>query len=294
MAGIRYLKHEAIDHAAWNRCISNSLNPQVYGYSWYLEAITAGQWDALVFGDYEAVFPLAWRRKFGLKVVYQPFFCQQLGLFAPEGFTGKQADFLKAIPKQFVKVYLQLRPQVETGLPLEVKPNFILSLNAPYDTLKQGYNSDARKNLKSGLSDELTITYIDSPQPVIELYKEVWGPLNPHVSELHYDRFAAACIEAQKHDAILCVEARNNGTLLGRAIFLKSPSFLHYVCAAPTDEGKKSGVMHHIIDFIIKEYSGQALFLDFEGSAIPSVARFYQKFNPINLPYSIYSAVRLF
>ncbi|MEM6725303.1 MAG: hypothetical protein AAF598_14780 [Bacteroidota bacterium] len=79
---IRYLKRDEIDQLKWDSCVHYANNGQVYGYTWYLDNV-AEDWDGLVEGDYESVFPLVWNSKiFGIKQLYQPFLSQQLGLFS--------------------------------------------------------------------------------------------------------------------------------------------------------------------------------------------------------------------
>ncbi len=55
------------------------------------------------------------------------------------------------------------------------------------------------------------------------------------------------------------------------------------MCAAPTVEGKKHGIMHGIIAHAMENFPDHTI--DFEGSQIESVAAFYQKFGSKNLPY---------
>jgi hypothetical protein len=78
---IRYLQRPQIDPIKWNESVLKSRIPQAYALFDYLDKITNNQWSALVYGDYEAVFPLPMREKFGIRYVVQPVFCQQLGGF---------------------------------------------------------------------------------------------------------------------------------------------------------------------------------------------------------------------
>jgi hypothetical protein len=43
--------------------------------------------------------------------------------------------------------------------------------------------------------------------------------------------------------------------------------------------------MPYLIDLFIQSNSGKPAFIDFEGSSIDSIARFYQSFGAENLPY---------
>ncbi len=45
--------------------MDEAFNGLIYAKSWYLD-IVADQWDALVENDYEKIFPLVHRKKYGI------------------------------------------------------------------------------------------------------------------------------------------------------------------------------------------------------------------------------------
>jgi hypothetical protein len=281
MSSIKFIQHKFIDFQKWDDCIAACTNAQVYGFSWYLNAITQNCWHALVLNDYEAVFPLPFQYKLGIiPVVYQPFFCQQLGLFQKEGINFNYEDFIKAIPRQYVKVYLHLRQANEVKLNYKKRTNYLLHLNKTYAELKNNYSADCLKNIRKAQTLPLQIDFNTDYLSAIELYKATWGVNNKVLKPMHYQIFANACSNALKNNCIICVHISQNENILARAILLKNQFFLHYVCAAPTPEGKKAGIMHTLIDSIIQKFCGTNLTFDFEGSEIDSVASFYRKFSP--------------
>ncbi len=91
---IKYLKHKDIDKNKWDECINEAPNGLIYGMSWYLDRVCPG-WDALVSDDYEAVMPLPWKQKMGLKYVYHPLFAQQLGVFYRREADDQTYEFCK-------------------------------------------------------------------------------------------------------------------------------------------------------------------------------------------------------
>jgi hypothetical protein len=288
MDKITYIPREQINSQKWDACISQSANPLANAYSSYLDAICENQWGALVYGDYEAVFPLPWKKKFGIHYIYQPFFCQQLGLFAPAEFPLDQYIFLQSIPTFYKKIHLHLNPHFSISLELPKRTNYLLSLLHPYHYTQQNYSKDAHKNLRKIEGTNILYTQDISIDEVIEIYRSSWGALNPRITKTHYTNFAKACKQLEKEDRIFKIKAIKNNRVLGAAIFLKSSKYLHYVCAAPLEEGKKIGIMHGIIDEVIRHYSGGQMTLDFEGSEIPGVAAFYEKFNPENHGYYVF------
>ena len=80
---IKYIHREHLDEEKYNQCIATSLQSKIYAFSWYLD-IVCDNWDVLVLDDYEAVMPIPWRKKYGIKYVYPPFWVLQLGVFSNE------------------------------------------------------------------------------------------------------------------------------------------------------------------------------------------------------------------
>jgi hypothetical protein len=296
---IQYVDHHQIDPTKWDSAILRSPQPLVYGLFEYLNAVCESQWDALIYNDYEAVFPLPFKKKFGIKYIVQPVFCQQLGAFG-SNVNVSTHHFLSAIPKRFFRVRLQLNPYFDQTNEVEsiqtkpagiiassgnltTKTNMTIQLSQPLD-----YNKDCKKNLHqlAELPIEYKINAI-SIRDAIDTYRKAWGKQNPELGDEHYQLFANACSE--KLSFTVTAHHQKVGDLLGAAIFLITPEntkrSLHYVCAGPTEAGKSIGVMHGIIDFILNRYKGENMLFDFEGSSIASVASFYKKFGANEEPF---------
>jgi effector-binding domain-containing protein len=296
---IQYVDHHQIDPTKWDSAILRSPHPLAYGLFEYLNAVCESQWDALIYNDYEAVFPLPFKKKFGIKYLVQPVFCQQLGAFG-SNVNVSTHHFLSAIPKRFLRVRLQLNPYfdqtnevesiqtkpagiIASSRKLTTKTNMTIQLSQPLD-----YNKDCKKNLHrlAELPIEYKINAI-SIREAIDTYRKAWGKQNPEIEDEHYQLFANACTE--KLSFTVTAHHQKEGNLLGAAIFLITPEntkrSLHYVCAGPTEAGKSIGVMHGIIDFILNRYKGENMLFDFEGSSIASVASFYKKFGANEEPF---------
>ena len=296
---IQYVDHHQIDPTKWDSAILRSPHPLAYGLFEYLNAVCESQWDALIYNDYEAVFPLPFKKKFGIKYLVQPVFCQQLGAFG-SNVNVSTNDFLSAIPKRFFRVRLQLNPYFDQTTEIEsiqtkpagiiassgkltTKTNMTIKLSQPLD-----YNKDCKKNLNrlAELPIEYKINAI-SIRDAIDTYRKAWGKQNPEIGDELYQLFANACTE--KLSFTVTAHHQKEGDLLGAAIFLITPEntkrSLHYVCAGPTEAGKSIGVMHGIIDFVLNRYQGENMLFDFEGSSIASVASFYKKFGANEEPF---------
>jgi len=113
---------------------------------------------------------------------------------------------------------------------------------------------------------------------VIDCFKHAYGTFYPNDPKL-YKRISDC-----EQDAISIKKGFTRG-IYGRdgqlwcaGFFFMAKGMIHYAMAAPTEEGKKYGATHILIDEVLKEFAGQNLTFDFEGSDIKSVAYFYSKF----------------
>lgn len=149
---IRLLQREEIDKVKWNSCVHYANNGNLFGYLWYLDQV-ARDWDALVEGDYESVFPLVWRRNaLGRRELYQPALMRELGLYSINALSPARLQyFLEAIPEEFRRVDIQLsaynRPPAETGFKVEEKKAHQLPLTSPYEMLSGQFSNEIRESI---------------------------------------------------------------------------------------------------------------------------------------------------
>ncbi len=291
---IHYIKHDDIDFVKWDKLIDKSICPLIYGYSWYLDGITNQQWDALVYGNYEAVFPLPSKRKYGIKYIYQPYFCQQLGLFAKRGFLIPIKKFIDAIPSSFVLVDLNLNIYLGASIKGALKKNYQLDLNRSYNEIFNNYSNDVKNNLCKISKIKIEYQHGIPYEMVIEIQRKAWGALNPGIKEIHYKQFIENCKTAQEKNQLITLGAILDNELIGAALFFITPLYLFYTTGGITAEGKKYGIMHGILNNLIQQYSNKPLILDFEGSEIEEVAYFYDKFGSQVKPYLHFKAYNFF
>jgi hypothetical protein len=290
---IKYLRHHQIDKLLWDQTIDKSPNGLIFGYSWYLDLLAPG-WEALVSNNYESVMPLISKRKFGLiPILYQPYFMQQAGVYSlTEIEPGLLQNFLDKIPLKFVRTNVHLN----TGNPGDEIPQakrrttYQLSLANSYEELIKKYSKDALKNLRKARVCNPVFSKDFNPEPVISLFKQSYGHLNPGIKEEDYQRFRLVLEKAHEFGKCFTLEINDNqGNLLASGAFLNSHGIIHYVMGAATERGRKVSAVHLLIDEVIRLYSGKNIVFDFEGSEIPSVAAFYEKFRPEKAYFYTYS-----
>lgn len=291
---IRLIKRDEIDKLKWDSCVHYAGNGNIYGYSWYLDNVSEN-WEGLVEGDYESVFPLIWNDKLlGIKQIYQPFLAQQTGIYSIHILSNKRIQaFLSAIPAEYKKVVLHLneRNAMQTtpdGFAVEERVNLVLDLNKSYKAIESQYAKNHKRNLKKAREFKVVLNSNIKPEVLMEQYKKYQGV---KIKDFKDDSYHAAhrIIYNAMHRGrgFMSGVQTPEGKLLAAAFFVVSHGRMILLFPSTTPQGRAQNAMHLLIDMLIQSKAGSPLFLDFEGSSVESIARFYSGFGAINHPYYV-------
>lgn len=276
---IHFIKRSQIDTLKWDTCISNSKNPHIYAYSWYLDCF-CDNWGAIVENDYDVVFPIPYKIFLSLKYIYQPIFCQQLGFFSKDGIVSSEFEnYVLSLVKKFISVDLLINREISTSFIKNKKRNYILNLNKSYESITNSYSRNHQKNIAKSKSYNLKIVDNSPLLEIIKIYQNTYGNKNKAIKQKDYqniEKIFQRNDTSLKHEKWLVYDNKNN--CLGGAIFLINNSKIYYLIGAPTIEGRKKNIIYFLIDQLIQKYANSSYFLDFEGSEIPGVAYFYEGF----------------
>ena len=275
---IRLVKNKDIDYRKWDQCIARSSIPLIYAQSWYLDLICSG-WDALISGNYAFVMPLVIKHRLGMSFLQQPTYGQQQGIF-PETDPVIQNTFLTAIRHQFQYVSIQLnasnREPFPEGFIVQAKENYLLNLSASNAELKNNYSKHTRRQIKKADENKVTIV----KELTISEYLNL--KISAAKRKLHQSSLQALkrVIEygLGNGKGVIYAAYNEHHLLCSAAFFIFAGERVTYLNAVSSIEGKNCNAMHKIVDQFIQEHSGSPLTLDFEGSVIPGIARFYKGF----------------
>lgn len=278
---IRYLKHHVIDMEKWDACIDRSHNGIFYAYSWYLDMLAA-PWDALVEGDYKAVMPLPYRKKWGVIYLYQPFFIQQLGIFSTHSLSEDLTKrFISSIPRHFRYVDISLNtfnqlPPVQ-GVATFRRVTYELDLIPSYDKLKKHYSGNALRNLKKAGKNGVFVAAHGRPEDVIAAFRASGVP-NPFSEKdyLNLKHLIYSGMHKGRVELYSAYSARNN--FCAGIVFYRSHKKVVFLFSGAHPEARENGAMFSLVDAFISANAGKELVLDFEGSSDPNLARFYRGF----------------
>lgn len=294
---IRFVKYRDIDKSKWDECIEKAFNGNIYGYSWYLDAVCQ-QWHALIDDDYKAVFPLPSGHKYFIKYIFQPYFTQQLGVFSRNHLTADVVkEFIDCIPTgyKYVDINLNTLNKADNlNCKVTLLKNHELDLIFPYTALAENYSENTKRNLRRAKQSKISVSLSSSPEDVVRLFRRTRGEGLTHLGDKEYKKLLQiiySCI----HKGIAEVSGAYNpkNELCAGAIFVKSHQKAVFLFSAVSEEGRNNGAMSMIIDQFIKHHESSQLTLDFEGSNDPNLARFYKSFGAKVLTYPRITLTRL-
>ena len=240
--------------------------------------------------------PLPYRTKYGLKYVFLPPWIQQLGLFSDQIIeSAVVGDFIEKIPRSFKLVDLLLNyGNFCTEIKVTKRDNYILHLNESYKELFKNYSKGRKSNVRQTKNQQFSIRESNSIDALIEIFStskegEIIRP------KKDYEILRSLVFEANKLNKVKVLYISDVHELdLGGAIFLFHNNRITYLFSAVNNSGREVNAITYLLDHVISEYAGKDLILDFEGSMINSVAKFFKSFGSEMESYYLYSSRRYF
>ena len=291
---VRILKRNQIDDTKWNLTIQQAANSLPYGYTWYMDALCT-KWIGLVVGDYEFIMPLPVGRKWGVLYVYQPLFCQQLGVFYKRRSEAIIDLMMNTALKKFVYVNYNANYDnyTETSLRgLSKKKNLILSIKGKHSEVQKKYSDNTLRNIKKAQKAGLVLGETDTRS--CENFTDFYVA-NTAVKD---DKFKSRHIAALKrlvHQFIihscgkLYLAKTSDGKICAGVMVIETQERIIHLLPASDDFARQNGGMHYLIDAVLSHYAGSNKIYDFEGSSVDSIARFYEGFGAVNETFFILS-----
>ncbi|WP_343687430.1 hypothetical protein [Chryseobacterium gleum] len=280
---IRRLKYHEIDFVKYAQCLENSEQRKYSATKHFLDTTSAMPWEILVYKDYEAVMPVPFVRKYGMKIVHNPKLCQQLGVFSAKDNLDLNEAFLEYLEKNYMIRAYPFNDVNQLRTKIRIKKNFLLYPDA-YEKVYAKYSPKRKRKLRldeAVLKDsEIKTISFDKARAFIEantigLSKEddlsEFMRIFESFYNLGYLKFTAFYYQQKIINVIATYSDCNMVALLGNF------NDKNYV--------KLSGASV-LIDHLIKENIETHIF-DFEGGELPNIEEFFRGFRPELRPYGI-------
>lgn len=291
------LSREQIDAQTWDNHIDSSLQGVIYALSWYLD-IVCEQWEALVWPsavDYSVTMPLPVRWKLGKRILYQPLFCQYLGIFSKQELSAAQCDaFFEASKVHFAyisryafnpgnfSVIGKLRPK---GFEMEVLQTHWLHLAQSYTELYARYSGDRKINLKRGCKISWEIVESDDFDPLITLFEENHAVGIGKIKSNAYLMLRRLGMECIGNATGRLMYARAGVHTRAGVFFTHYRGRAIYLFNAADCAGRRGNARASMLDAYFRANAGTNLIFDFESPKKASVVHYYAGFGAVAMPF---------
>lgn len=286
MAACEILHSSAIDLKKWDACVARNTNGLIYANSFYLNTMCE-DWYGLVYKNYQLIFPIPYKKKYGIAYCYMPAFTQQLGFIGKEQLINN--DITEAI-QSFVKYASPYINFENRSFAIDnncaIRSNFILNLNQPHTQLKKAYKKSIAYSLSKAAKQNLQYIESENINEAVGMYEDYNKNNMLHVSENDYKnlRKLLKLLLTQKQVIIRKIIDKNNETL-SIVLLMKDTKRYYNIINTTTEKGRKLESNYYLYNSLFQELANQNMLFDFEGSDLPGVKKFYEKFGAINQPY---------
>jgi hypothetical protein len=283
MNRIKHIKHKEIDFEKWDKTILSSVYPLVFAQSFYLNA-TCPQWDALIIGDYESIFPLTYNSKLGISYLHQPSFTPQLGVY------GKITPEIEQLFFDYINEHYKLI-EIELNASNHLQTKFHKPKTTFTIDYKTGYkfNQNTKRNISKAIEHKLEFVQIPDNE-VLSLSEKYLNPFlykGLHLSKgsiYLFNELLKSSIANKSLYSFKVIDEKNS--LQAIAHFISNGKHTVYLKGINFDKEVSLGSMHLLNSSAIQFFEDKCNVFDFGGGSKESLANFYKGFGALPLPYS--------
>ena len=153
-----------------------------------------------------------------------------------------------------------------------------LKLTVGYEKIKKAYRSDRKKDLKRAEKSELRIEWGGSPSDLITLFQNNVGKRTPEIKQQDYQNLETLINFCLIDDyGELCFTYQGE-TLVAAAFFLKHKETVTILCSSTDFSNRKNGANTFLIDEAIQRYINKYKTLNFGGSSMQTIAKYFFSF----------------
>jgi hypothetical protein len=244
---------------------------------WYLDFV-GKDWDALIEGDYESVFPLVWRDGiFGKNELYQPPLMRELGIYSINVLSqARVRKFLEAIPEEFNKVNITLNeqnslPEKESYRKKELL-NHQLLLNIPYEELADNFSRELLLTLEKAEDYRLRPVSNLKPEKIADFYlkhttdgrgkEQKYHAMQRVMYNVLHRGWGFATGVANEHNELIAVNF----------VIYSHHKVLNFMPVV-SKEGKEKGAMAYLINMLFRSHAGRPQIFDFNTQEVDELAK---------------------
>lgn len=262
----RVLSSSEIDIAKWNEKVHEQ-DSEIYNEYHYLSACTINDWYGIVWGDYEKILPFYQKKKWGLiPYICMPPFCQKFDT------SSIGIEMFQEVLKYFKANYWIVDYQINNQYNLEgfhERKNYIIE-KSENENLSDRYSSQLIRILSKS---KLVVGSSELGEGELDFLKEN-DAFRINIATRHMKHFLNFI--SNKKISLWQKAIKIDGQIEGFLMAPYSRNQAYLLFPFSSIKGKKAQAMSVLMDHILKD--SQFKRINFEGSSIDSIARFYEQF----------------
>ncbi len=306
------LTNKALNATEWDEFVYASPQGNIYHLHAYLSHLL-GDWQAVVVREGKhiaAAFPFAVKTKWGISYAMQPYFAQYFGiLFGPKSDNVyKNLEFQKkaiqlvheALPGKIKYLDYNFAPEFDYELPLQwlgwqqrTLYTYWVDIGKGYESVIQSCASHVRREIKKAEQAGLKVRVENNPELVVEVLKTA----KPEAVRLISDHYFEALCKNSRHfhrqGKSCCLVGYDDDKPIAGIIYFFHREKMIYYQGSTLPAYKNSGIMSKIIAESICRFGHQYRYLDFDGSMMEPIERFFRGFGAYPVRYSNFRLNRL-
>lgn len=259
--------------------------PIFYHPLWLDQTAGEGQWDVRLLYDEQGAAKMAWPyqkvRKWGMHALLNPKMTSYLGPVASSPLKEEDlAALYHKLPRHLL-LEQKINPDVDLSETPDERiqripsPTYLLNLEQEEDQLFENMKESLRRQIRKA---ERNLEFESgNPEELALLFDAALrGKVGRNLLPLPR---LTGLLDLLKGDNGFLLAARASGHLLGGIAIVRNFRSYYYLIGAQSDKGREMAAMSGLMWAAIREArSREASLFDFEGSSIPSIARFFSSF----------------
>ena len=158
----------------------------------------------------------------------------------------------------------------------------MLDLSVGYQTIRQNYTPDRRRNLRLAEAAHWTVIDSTDPEPLLTLFRNHHADgIDGGVGEWAYAILRRLIQALQQRGLATLRYALCNGQIEAGALFVQEGNRIIYLFNAASETGRRGNARTLLIDQVIQVNSGKPMLFDFESPQKESIVDFYRSFGAV-------------
>jgi hypothetical protein len=282
---VTVVKYNQLNENQKERIANKLANGSLYQQLWFVKCLTDEQFYLFIYGDLEALLMIPYRKKMGITYAYRPLFLQQNTFF---GDYTKYEYLIKALQNtiKYGDITLDQLPSKHKFLQISSRKNYELSLEKSYIELKQNFSKNHKRNINK--SKELILREVDNITDLLKIFKgeKQTSLTNKLLKDIH--QTIQKLVQNPKIKPHLkIVNCYSENQVVGAFLLLIFNNRIYYLLGTSVKKNTNLSdkALYRLFDELIQNHAETNTILDFEGSDLSGVARFFKGFGAKETSY---------